>query len=118
MPVYATLEWERPYPIAWGNVIVELLNATTGDPYPVPAGATLTVRGSDGVAVTDYDFSLGLWRNGFFALVETGQTLILHATIPPGKNIIEGDHQTATGAGIILTFANDGRVISSGSTLM
>ncbi|HYU06978.1 MAG TPA: hypothetical protein VEM77_07370 [Thermoplasmata archaeon] len=114
MGVIVIPAWERPGPIAWGDLSFELMNSTSAGltAYAVPAGTTLRSFSASPSPVAEYNLSLSGWASGPFALIEDGQTLVLHGVIPPGANISNRTTNTVFGPTLVIRYVNTGQPIT------
>ncbi len=110
--VLAIASWESPHPIVWGDLNVQLAfsqNDSWVSPYPAPAGSALWAESSRGAAVARENLTLGLWQDGFFVLIETGQVLVFHTAIPPGRTYeAVGGVGTYVGPVLVVEYENAG----------
>lgn len=114
--VLALASYERPHPIVWGDLDVGLAwsgNDTWVSPYPAPAGSALWAESSTGGVVARGNLTLGLWQDGYFVLVETGQVLVLHAPVAPGKSYVSGEGAgTYVGPVLVVEYENAGNSVT------
>ena len=103
---------QTPVPLVWGNVLVSLMyndNLTWVYPYLPLGQATVQVTGARGIVVARENLSSGIWTDGYFVLVQTGQVLVVHGNLPPGTDYVHNGADTFRGPGLVIQFSNAGQ---------
>lgn len=103
---------QTPVPLVWGNLRVTLTyedNSTVVYPYLPPGGTTVHVTDSAGAVIARENLSTGLWTDGYFLRIDTGQMLVVRGNVPPGTDYVHNGTDTFRGPGLVIQFSNAGQ---------